>query len=144
MKNNDIEVKITDYIDDQHNAHYWYGGQCAVIKYKGYTFSIEATGDVYWYTNKNGQVSECWKDKNNSGRFYSEMCDEYANDTALYDAIESGELVFDYNNWWECFVYDKDGEFYDLMWDLDSIRLDDAIEEVKANIKSVIQNIEED
>ena len=142
--NNKIEVKITDFIDEQHQAHYWYGGQCAVIKYKGYTFSIEAIGDVYWYTNKNGEVSECWKDKNNSGRFYSEMYDEYTNDTELYDAIESGELVFDHNNWWECFIYDKDGEFHDLMWDLDSIRLDDAIDEVKTRLDEMIKYVEEE
>lgn len=139
---NDIEIKITDYIDDQHVSHYWYGGQCATIKYKGYTFSIEAIGDVCWHTIKNGQVSECQKDKNNGGYFYSEMCGEYANDAALYDAIENDELIFDDNNWWECFVCDKDGEFHDLMWVLDSIRLDDAIEEVKEQLDDVIKYIE--
>ena len=142
MKNNKIEIKIADYIDDQHKSHYWYGGSCAVIKYKGYTFSIEAIGDVYWRYVENGEMSECFKDKNNSGRFYVEMSYYYKNDDELYEAINKGELVFDYNNWWECFVYDKNGEFHDLMWDLDASYLDEAIEEVKANLKSVIQNLE--
>ena len=140
---NDIEVKITDYIDDQHKSHYWYGGQCAVIKYKGYTFSIEAVGDVYWYCKKDGDISDCYKDKNNSGRFYGEMSYLYKNDDELYEAIDKGELVFDYNNWWECFVYDKDGEFHDLMWDLDASYLGEAIEEVKEQLDDVINDIEE-
>ena len=144
MNNNKIEVKIVDYVDDQHQAHYWYGGQCAVIQYKGYTFSIEAVGDVYWNYIEDGEWSECFKDKNNAGRFYGEMSWRYKNDDELYDAIESGKLVFNYNNWWECFVYDKDGEFHDLMWDLDSIRLDDAIEEVKQQLDEMIKYVEEE
>ena len=139
---NEVKVTIIDLIDDQHKSHYWYGGQCAKIEYKGYTFSIEAVGDVYWYCNKDGDISDCYKDKNNSGRFYGEMSYYYKNDDELYEAIDKGELVFDYNNWWECFVYDKNGEFHDLMWDLDASNLDEAIEEVKENIKGVIQNLE--
>lgn len=137
-----MKVTIVDYIDDNHRSHYWYGGQCAKIEYKGYIFSIEAIGDVYWYCKKDGDISDCYKDKNNSGRFYGEMRCDFKNDDELYEAIDKGELIFDYNNWWECFVYSPDGEFHDLMWDLDTSYLDEAIEEVKANLKSVIQNLE--
>ena len=144
MKNNELEIKIADYIDDQHKSHYWYGGQCAVIKYKGYTFSIEAIGDVYWSYIEDGEESECYKDKNNAGRFYGEMSWRYKNDDELYEAIKKGELVFDYNNWWECFVYDKDGEFHDLMWDLDASLIDEAIDEVKGQLDSMITYIEEE
>ena len=144
MKNNEVDVIIKNFIDEQHKSHYWYGGQCAVIKYKGYTFSIEAIGDVYWYTNKDGDISDCYKDKNNSGRFYGEMSYCYKNDNELYDAIDKGELVFDYNNWWECYVYDKDGNFHDLMWDLDASYLDEAIEEAKNQLDAMIAYIEDD
>ena len=140
---NDIQVTITDFIDNQHKSHYWYGGQCAKIEYKGYAFSIEAIGDVYWYTNKDGDISDCYKDKNNSGRFYGEMSYYYKNDDELYDAIDKGELVFDYNNWWECFVIDQQGNFHDLMWDLDASYLDEAIDEVKEQLDEMIKYIEE-
>ena len=144
MKNNKVEIKIVDYIDDQHRSHYWYGGQCAVIKYKGYTFSIEAIGDVYWTYLDDGSESECFKDKNNGGIFYGEMSWRFKNDDELYEAIDKGELTFDNNNWWECFVYDKDGEFHDLMWDLDASYLDEAIQEVEANLDNMIAYIEEE
>ncbi len=140
---NDIRVTVTDYIDDNHKSHYWYGGQCAKIEYKGYTFSIEAIGDVYWYCEKDGDISDCYKDKNNSGRFYGEMSYRFKNDDELYEAIDKGELVFDYNNWWECFVIGPDGKFHDLMWDLDASYLDEAIDEVKENLDEMIKYIEE-
>ena len=140
----EIKVKIMDLIDNDHKSHYWYGGQCAWIKYKGYTFSIEAIGDVYWYRQKDGDISDVYKDKNNAGRFYGEMSYLYKNDDELYEAIDKGELVFDYNNWWECFVYGPDGEFHDLMWDLDASYLDDAIEEVKEQLDDMIKYIEGD
>lgn len=140
----EVKITITDLIDNDHKSHYWYGGQCAKIEYKGYKFSIEAIGDVYWYHKKDGDISDVYKDKNNAGRFYDEMSYLYKNDDELYDAIDKGELVFDYNNWWECFVIDPKGEFHDLMWDLDASYLDEAIEEVKEQLDEMIQYIEED
>lgn len=139
-----MDVKIIDLIDDDHQSHYWYGGKCAEIKYKGYTFSIEATGDVYWDYTKDGDTSETFKDKSNSGRFYGEMGYYFKNDNELYKAIEDGELIFDYNNWWECFVYDKQGNFHDLMWDLDAWSLKEAIDEVKDRLDEMIGYIEEE
>ena len=136
-------VEVLDKIDDKHLAHYWYGGLCATIKYKGWTFSIHAIGDICCEYNK-GSISEWFKDKSNSGRFYSEMSFYLKDDQALYDAIDNNELVFDANNWWECFVTDPAGDDYDIMWSLDSIRLDDAIEEVKCSMDNVIKQIMED
>ncbi len=141
---NDIKVTIIDLIDDQHKSHYWYGGQCAKIEYKGYIFSIEAIGDVYWYYVEDGEESDYYKDKNNSGRFYGEMRSLIKNDDELYEAIDKGELVFDYNNWWECFVIGPDGKFHDLMWALDASYIDEAIEEVKEQLDEMIKYIEED
>lgn len=139
--NDKMTVTIIDNLGSDHQAHYWYGGRCATINYKGYIASIEAVGDVYWSYDGD---SNYYKDKNNGGYFYGEMRNIIKNDTELYDAIESGKLQFDCNNWWECFIYDKNGVFHDLMWDLDSIRLDDAIEEVKVSLDEMIKHIEEE
>lgn len=135
-----MEIKITDKIDDQHLSHCWYGGQCATIKHRGYTFSIEAIGDVC-FEYKGGSM---FKDKNNTGKLYSELCSYIKDDNALYKAIENNELVFDANNWWECFVYDPEGGFHDIMWCLDASSLTDAIEEVKESIDDIIEQIKED
>ena len=41
---------IMNIIDHDHQCHYWYGGEVATIKHhKGYTFHIEALGDVRCY-----------------------------------------------------------------------------------------------
>lgn len=133
-------LNIIDKIDEEHLSHYWYGGECATIKHKGFTFSIQAIGDICCEYQK-GENYEFFKDKNNSGRFYNEMNNYIKSDSDLYDAMERKELIFDYNNWWECFVCDENEKFYDLMWALDSIRLDDAIEEVKGSIEETIEYI---
>lgn len=143
MNENKVKVTIMDYIDDEHKSHYWYGGQCAKIEYKGYIFSIEAIGDVYCDYVKDGRVLEYIKDKNNAGVFYNEMNYHLKNDNELYEAIDKEELIFDHNNWWECFVIDPSGEFHDLMWDLDSSYLDEAIEEVKERLDETIKYIKE-
>lgn len=136
-------VMITDLIDDDHLSHYWYGGQCAKIKHKGYTASIEAIGDVYAEYAPNGKYRHHVKDKSNSGVFYHEMSDYLRNDKALYAAIKNGDLLIDNNNWWECYIVDKDGNEYDLMWCLDADYLTDAIEEVKEQLDDMIKYIEE-
>ena len=143
MNKNEIKVTITDLIDEEHKSHYWYGGQCAKIEYKGYTFSIEAIGDVYCDYYVEGILTEYIKDKNNAGIFYNEMCHHLKNDNELYDSIDKDELIFDYHNWWECFVIDTKGNFHDLMWDLDADYLDEAIEEVKEQLDEMIKYIEE-
>lgn len=144
MDGKDIEVKITQYIDDDHKSHYWYGGQCAIIYHKGYKFLIEANGDVCCEYIKDGEVEEFFKDKSNSGRFYKEMRHCFKNDDELYQAINNNELMFDANNWWECFVIDPNGEFHDLMLDLDASYLDEAVAEVKEQLDNIITWIPED
>ena len=66
------------------------------------------------------------------------------NDEELYAAIDNGDLIFDYNNWWECFIIDPQGNWHDLMWDLDASYLDEAIEEVKSGLDEMIAYIEEE
>lgn len=137
-------LTITDIIDDKHLSHFWYGGQCAKIEHKGYIASIEAIGDVYAEYAPNGEYKTHIKDKNNAGVFYHEMCSYIRDDAELYKAIENEDLVFDHNNWWECFIIDPQGNFHDLMWNLDADFLGEAIEEVKAGLDEMIKYIEEE
>ena len=66
------------------------------------------------------------------------------NDKDLYKAIENGDLIIDDNNWWECFIVDRQGNFHDLMWALDADTITEAIEEVKAGFDEMIKYIEEE
>lgn len=141
---NKMKVTITDFIDNNHRSHYWYGGECAKIEHNGYTALVEASGDVYVEYAPNGEYKTSVKDKNNAGAFYTEMRNYLKNDEELYKAIDNGDLLIDYNNWWECFIIDQDGNFHDLMWDLDDDYLDDAIETVKAGFDEIIKYIEEE
>lgn len=138
-----MKVKIIDFIDKDHRSHYWYGGQCATIEHNGYTASIEAIGDVYAEYAPKGEYKFHVKDKNNAGWFYHEMHNDIKSDQELYHAIQNGDLVIDNNNWWECFIYDKDGKFHDLMWALDDDYIDDAIETVKEELDRMIKYLEE-
>lgn len=140
-------VTIKDSIDNDHRSHYWYGGQCATVEHNGYIASIEACGDVYAEYYENDETDEYKarvKDKSNGGLFYHEMAPYIKNDEELYKAIRNENLMFDYNNWWECFIIDPQGNFHDLMWALDSDYLDDAIKEVEENLEDIIKQIEED
>ena len=139
-----MTVVITDLIDDDHLSHYWYGGHCAKIKHKGYTAHIEALGDVCVEYAPHGKYLTHLKDKSNSGMFYHEIGYYLHNDKDLYAALKNGDLRIDNNNWWECFITDKDGNEYDLMWCLDSDYLTDAIEEVKEQLDDMIKYIEEE
>jgi hypothetical protein len=144
-----MQTIITDLIDNDHRSHYWYGGQCAKIEHNGYIASIEACGDVYAEYYKGEECLIYVRDKSNSGRFYDEMRYYINNDKELYEAINvvsprGDSLLIDYNNWWECFIIDPQGNFHDLMWALDSDYLDDAIKEVEENLEDIIKQIEED
>lgn len=138
-----MKITITHFIDNNHRSHYWYGGECARIEYKGYTALIEAVGDVYAEYAPNGEYKCRVKDKNNAGIFFGEMSCYLNDDTALYNAINNGDLIIDYNNWWECFIIDPQGNWHDLMWSLDDDYLDNAIESVKVSFDEMIKYIEE-
>ena len=137
-----MKVTIKDFVDDKHQSHYWHGGECANIKHNGYTATIEAIGDIYVEYYENGEYIMRYKDKANTGQFYNEFSRYIKNDAELYKAIDDGNLKFDYNNWWECFIVDKNGNFHDLMWCLDADYLNDAIEEVKEGLDEMIAYIE--
>ena len=139
-----MQITIKERVDNEHLSHYWYGGCCATIEYNGYTACIEANGDIYADYYENGEFVKRYKDKANTGQFYNEFCCDIKNDTELYEAIREDRLRFDYNNWWECFIIDPQGNFHDLMWVLDSDYLDDAIEEAKEGLEEMIKYIEEE
>lgn len=139
-----MNVSISDFIDNDHQSHYWYGGECARIEHNGYTAIIEANGDLYAEYAPNGEYVTHVKDKSNSGYFYNEMNYYLKNDKYLYKAIENGDLIIDDNNWWECFIVDRQGNFHDLMWVLDADTITEAIEEVKVGLDEMIKYIEEE
>lgn len=138
-----MKISITDVIDNDHQSHYWYSGECVRIEYKGYIALIEAIGDVNAVHAPNNETEVYVKDKNNAGVFYSEMRGYLKNDTELYKAIENEELIFENNNWWEAFIIDPKGIHHDLMWALDASYLNEAIEEVKEGFEEMIKYIEE-
>ena len=138
-----MKISITGVIDNDHQSHYWYGGECVRIEYKGYTVLIEAIGDVYAEYVPNNETEVYVKDKNNAGVFYSEMRGYLKNDTELYKAIENEELIFENNNWWEAFIIDPKGIHHDLMWALDASYLNEVVEEVKEGFEEMIKYIEE-
>ena len=136
-----MKVAITDFIDNNHRSHYWYGGECAIIEHNGYTALIKAIGDVYVEYAPNGEYKAYVKDKNNTGLFYDEMNYYFKNDEELYAAINNGDLLIDHNNWWECFIVDPQGNFHDLMWNLDADYLDEAIKEAQEGLDEAIEYI---
>jgi hypothetical protein len=137
-----METTFIQKIQENKASHYWYGGKVANIKHKGFTFSIEAVGDVVGILFDENNIEIAYiKDKSNGGWFDNEMSHYIKDDEMLYDLLDRNKLVFDYNNWWECFVIDDKGNFHDLMWVLDSINIFDAIEEVKNSIDNVIKDI---
>lgn len=139
-----MEVKILKNIDANHQLHYWYGGNCVEIKHKGYTAYIAAVGDVYAYLYDDSQEELASViDKNNGGDFLTEMSKYINNDEELLSLIKNEQLIFLFKNWWECCVVCKNGKFHDLMWNLESDYLCDAIEEVKEELDEQILYIEQ-
>lgn len=137
-------IRINEDVTSEKQAHYWYGGEMATIEVAGYKFHIEAIGDVYAELFKStplvdedlswDDLIETIKDKGNQGVF-GEVIGHYIKDdeelmALINDNHPEYRLNLDYANWWECFVTDPQGDWHDLMWDLDSTSLNDAIAEV--------------
>lgn len=136
------ELTVDYFIDINHLYHYWYGGDVAKIKYKDYTFTISANGDVFAsLIDENGEEIARVKDKGNHGVFYDRMRSIINNDEQLTALIAQDRILFDFNNWWECFITLPNGEFVDIMWDLDGYRIDEAIIEVLESMDQVIENL---
>jgi len=146
----DYELRFKDWISIIRLDSLWYGGSMVDVIYKGYTFHIEAIGDVYadLYSVQDGRHLCYVKDKNNNGNFGSEMLSYFQSDETLHDALSENPKVFrldmQHGNWWECFCTDPAGNFHDLMWNLDEDNLFKAIAEALGGLDEVIKNLEED
>lgn len=149
---NVMKVKITDIIDDYHQSHYWYWGECAIIKCMGYKAIISACGDVWANLyNNNKWADHMCDDKWNASHlietvrkddnFYERMS-SIKDDDHLLELEEKGYLRFEERNWWECIIIDPQAIKHELDWILDSTNLLDAIDEVKNKMLNVIHNLE--
>lgn len=147
---NDLEISFEDSISLLRLSSLWYGGGMVNIKYKGYTFHVEAIGDVYANLYSVGSERHlCYvKDKNNNGNFGSEMFSYFRSDKILEDALSVQPRIYrlemQHNNWWECFVTDNSGVFHDLMWALDEDNLFKAIIEAINGFDDTIRYLEEE
>ena len=143
-------IQFNDKISLKRMDSYWYGGNVADVIYNGYTFHIEAIGDVCASLLSNHDDRQlCYvKDKNNAGVFRCEMQQYFRTDKVL-DKLLRGEhhsyyLSIENNNWWECFLTDPQGNFHDLMWVLNDDDIFSAIDEVLENFDEIINSIKGD
>lgn len=133
-------LEVLDFIDIEHQNNLWYGGNVAEIKYKGYRLVIASVGDVkVEVADENDNYVGYVKDKNNAGIFYSEFRSFIRNDRHLVKLIAENHIIFENNNWWECFMYLPDGTFVDMMMVLESDLILEAILEVADSMDEIIE-----
>lgn len=153
------ELQFYREISEEKQNSLWYGGEVVTILKDGYKFHLHANGDVIGelYRSKGiiGPVSLLFyiKDKSNMGDFGIELAQYISTDedlNVLTDALSDGQLKKDgfiyklelsNNNWWEVFVTTPDGKWHDLMCDLSSDKLFDAIFEVIDSIPELKKDI---
>ena len=85
-----VEIEFMEPIRRKQYSSLWYGGQIAAIRVHGCVFEVHALGDVYaWLYDKSDRDRELLyvKDKNNSGRFGSDIQPYLKTDHALVAAI---------------------------------------------------------
>ena len=106
-----VEIEFMEPIRRKQYSSLWYGGQIAAIRVHGCVFEVHALGDVYaWLYDKSDRDRELLyvKDKNNSGRFGSDIQPYLKTDRALVAAICRKHnrywIDMEHNNWWECSV----------------------------------------
>lgn len=143
----DASVVFSCKIRARQYSSLWYGGEVASISYRRYKFLLSATGDVYaGLINKmDGNCSLFYlKDKNNGGFLADELIPYIKTDTELYAAIRGTHkrylLELEHNNWWECFLIDLEGNYFDLMMALNSDGVFDAIAEILIKMDEIIEH----
>ena len=133
-------LEVLEFIDIEHQNTLWYGGNVAEIKYKGYRLVIAAVGDVkVEVADENDNYVGYVKDKNNAGIFYKEFRHFIRDDKHLVKLIANNHIIFENNNWWECFMYLPDGTFVDMMMALESDLLSEAILEVADSMDEILE-----
>lgn len=129
-----------DIIDTKHQNNLWYGGDIAEIKYKNHRLVIAAVGDVrVEVADENDNYVGYVKDKNNAGIFYKEFRHFIRDDKHLVKLITDNHIIFENNNWWECFLYLPDGRFVDMMMALESDWISEAILEVADSMDEILE-----
>ncbi len=129
-----------EMIDTKHQNNLWYGGDVAEIKYKNHRLIIAAIGDVRVEVyDENDEYVGYVKDKSNAGTFYSEFRHFIRDDKHLGELIRNNHIIFDNNNWWECFMYLPDGTFVDMMMNLDADFISEAILEVAEVMDEILE-----
>lgn len=96
-------VQLQPFYSDRKDV-LWYGGDLFFVTDGHITMTCKAAGDVYaTLLDKDGNIIEEVKDKNNAGEFYGAMKEHIADDTRLQELRDSGSLVLSNNNWMEYF-----------------------------------------
>jgi hypothetical protein len=128
-------IEICQLAEDDKQMHYWYGGNVIDIKYRDAIFTIQAIGDIRFtlFDREDDRQLFYVKDKTNGGFLYQDLS-EYINSDEELMSLLMGEhpkytCEIENNNWWECGII-RDAEYNDLMWDLESDTISDAILEV--------------
>lgn len=140
-----LEGSAFNDLNRQHSL--WYGGDMVSIAYRGYRFIVSAVGDVIaTLTRKSDNVELCdIRDKGNAGRFGQEITSYIKIDAELKQLLADNhpqyQLDLTDNNWWECFCYDPQGQFHDLMLALDSDGIIDAVVETAVAMDSIIEDL---
>jgi len=100
----------------------WYGGTVAEIYYKGFTFSVEAVGDIRAYLHDivtDTQVFDV-KDRYNGGALSGAMLPYVKSDKALEKALSENhgryQLHLESRNWWEVFGMDNNSTWLNETW----------------------------
>ena len=130
------KIKWLQKFDNEHKDSIWYGGNIVSIKYKNYTITIGAFGDICGYIK-----GEYYRDKNNGGMFR-----EYLNEQGIYSdkdiqkAYENNEIELENNNWFEAFIWDNKAKNYIETYDtvIDELDEKDNFKWIKDWLKEII------
>jgi len=138
-----LVLTIVDEPTENKELHYWYGGQVATVSKGNNRILVEANGDVRcWYRDNDTEIYV--KDKNNGANFYHELNDVIESDEALCQCLNNfneekfPQLEVDNNNWWELFV-EVDGQWFDIMYNLDVDTYSEAVEYAIEHFDEVIK-----
>lgn len=104
-----LNIEPDFFIDDDHLDCIWYGGWIGSMEYKGYTIDLEVHGEVNVGGLING-VEFSYRNDDNTGAMSAEadssLRTAFKSDAELHKALDSEDayLVYENNNWIECFV----------------------------------------